>query len=475
MPDRESVDHPLPICGMGVRARAESLAAPVVVDECRGVETAGDGVEGGFEGLEAVAETLPGGRFFCHARVMIALRVTWRMSSVVEDDLVTLYWFSEVIDPDAKRALGGYQYLRADRLDLLATAEERVDWTAAANICAGELAAAVAELIPLERRAVRWRRRRVGRRWADARLDDAAVSFRTRIRPAISAYRPVREAVEARLAEAEARQRRTREQAAQKQQERERQWLEHSARLGEWDARQALADRPLLGGLSPRRLAERGEDPTSWPADVHATVGDVAVWWAGVRASVRNERARADATQRVVEAVSAAAVALEAAGRPGIGIAAIQDRPTEKTLDGWWIEFDWAPLPGIIRPQIPPDRPLFPGESVDWHYRSHQPRFRLFTVDGRGCYGLAYETTNLRGGYGSVEEWRVEDIDLFARNLFPVWIFDKPSYSEGRYPVRLPVVDHADPAVFVPCVDAVAQRAVEHFQALAERASATTG
>src|SRR4029077_15021701 len=116
------------------------------------------------------------------------------------------------------------------------------------------------------------------------------------------------------------------------------------------ERRQAVADRPLPGGLTPRLMAARGDNPTSWPPEVEAAVGDLATWWAGVCASVCNRQARAEAMRKVIEAITSTAAALEEAGRPGIS--AVEEK-TDEVLYGWWVDFTWSDLPDVARLRTP--------------------------------------------------------------------------------------------------------------------------
>ncbi|MFC6982071.1 hypothetical protein [Streptomyces cirratus] len=254
-------------------------------------------------------------------------------------------------------------------MDVTGTPEEVASWTAAAASFVQQIAAEEQKLLKAERWIGRWDTI-VTRRRARARYDDAGASFLAQVRSAAAAYQPVRDVIEARLTEREAHER---EMARRAYREKERQRTEVIARLRKWESRQEVADRPLSGGLSPRQMAARGESPASWPPQVQSAVGDVAVWWAGVRASVRNRQASARAVRKVVEAITETAAALEEAGRPGIST--IRANPQE-VLRGWWIRFDWSDLPDTTRLRTPPDVPAGCVDAKEWLYQLYLPPTR---------------------------------------------------------------------------------------------------
>ncbi|MFE3249091.1 hypothetical protein [Streptomyces sp. NPDC059209] len=390
--------------------------------------------------------------------------MTWHSYLVGKDDVVTVYWFAQ--DPYSR---GDYvvRALKAESrsvpckgVDVTGTPDEIADWTAAATAYVDEAAAALSELYRVERRTS-WRRSKpVVRRWAEANYEEAKASYVSRIRAATSAYQPVRDAVEARIAQQEAARL---EAAKQAQQERERRHREGEARLEAWKRRQAVADRPLPGGRrTPRQMAARGERPPSWPPEMEAEVGDLATWWAEVCVSVRNERARSEAVQRVTKAITSTAAALKKAGEPGIR--AVKEKP-EGVLYGWWVDFTWSDLPDIARLETPPDAPVdhLHGE---WRlYRGLLPSRILFTRKSDG-YELATVYSESHSSYPLFKQhrWQKQGIEEFAERLFPVEIYLHDHRYKTLFSARL--TDHVDPAVFVPYVQAVSKRAVDAFHAL---------
>jgi hypothetical protein len=404
--------------------------------------------------------------------------MTWRSfvagEGAAADDQDVLYWYArEPGGGEVERALETWERdvrsvysegVRTFRVYPPATSEEIGEWTRAAKAYLDEVAAAMGELRSAQER-LRQRLWWPARLWAKARYRDAAAVWRDRVSGATSAYRPVREVIDGRLAEQEAARA---EAARRKQQEQERRQRDAEARFQTWQRRQAVADRPLPGGITPRQMAARGDSPTSWPAEVEATVGDVAVWWAGVRASVRNEQARAEAVLAVTEAIIATAAALEKSRRPGLSAAS--EGPRE-VLHGWWVDFTWSQLPGVEQLRTPPDIPVGHLPIGEWDYDLYLPRRILFTCPNArsvspGDYKFA-TVTNERVGNSHYTRfaWWKRNIAEFAEDLFPVWITYRmtfPGYTE----VRTRITDHAEPATFIPYVHAVAQRAVATFQAL---------
>jgi hypothetical protein len=305
-----------------------------------------------------------------------------------------------------------------------------------------------------------WRRRRA----------KAEAAYLWRTRAAAAAYSPVREAVEERLAKAEAVRR---EQTKLAFEEQEHRLAEARVRSAVWQERQAVADRPLPGGLTPRELADRGVNPPAWPPEVRDAVGDVESWWAGLVASARNERGLTAAAQKVISAITSTAAALEAAGRPGI--TAVNDIPSE-VIYGWWIDFDWSDLPSTEPLRTPPDIPVGHLALGDWNYeldlRDRVVLRRLYP----GGYGLAnvsgpWSLTPFRGlgfnnGTGPNYRWVTEDIERFAEDLIPTWITYRERHAPYVDVLRTRLPRHVDPAVYIPYVQAVAERAATAFTAL---------
>ncbi|MFD3538482.1 hypothetical protein ACFWUQ_03155 [Streptomyces sp. NPDC058662] len=394
----------------------------------------------------------------------MALQISYRGLRLGADLDITVYWFPrepELPADHVQDALGAGHTSMPRHVDVDGTPEEIAAWSAAAALLVQRIAAEQRELKKAQRRIRRWDLPMTHRR-TRMRYDAADASFEERVRPAVEAYQPVRDAVEARLAEREAR---TREKRRRAYQEAERQRMAVRARFREWEQRQQVADQPLSGGLSPRRMAARGDEPATWPPEVHAAVGDPAVWWDGVRASERNRQARARAVREVIEAVTATAAALEEAGRPGAG--AVRGKPVE-VLRGWRIRFDWSDLPSTARLRTPPDVPPGCVDENSWHYYLSLPSDTIFTVDPRGAFGFASELKIMRppGGYGYTYEWAKPSTEQFAERLLDFKIIASRPLGGGRDHLTFPMTDHADPDAYVPYVEAVAERAAAHFHAL---------
>ncbi|MFJ8013836.1 hypothetical protein [Streptomyces sp. NPDC096339] len=393
----------------------------------------------------------------------MALQISYTGFPLGTDLDITVYWFPREPDRPADYVmdtLGAWHTSMPRRVEVSGTPEEIASWTAAAASLVRRIAAEQEELERAQRRIRRWDRMTTGRR-ARAKHDAAWTSFLERVRPAVEAYQPVRNAIEARLAEQQAR---ARETARRAYLEKERQWKEIIARFREWERRQEVADRPLPGGLSPRQMAMNGDDPTSWPPEVEAAVGDTAVWWEGVRASARNRQASARAIRTVVEAVTGTVAALEEAGRPGIST--IKAGPSQ-VLRGWWIHFDWSDLPPTTGLRKPPQIPPGCVEENRWHYQLFLPSDQILTVNGSGEFGFAEESRRVipPGGYGYRYEWFKQSIERFAEGLMRTEIIAFRALGrDGR--LTFPMADHADPDAYVPYVEAVAERAAASFRSL---------
>ncbi|MFD5203056.1 hypothetical protein ACFWM7_23570 [Streptomyces sp. NPDC058375] len=386
----------------------------------------------------------------------MAVRMTWRSYSVGADDLVTVYWFR--LEQDWRvgyvaKALG-VSGLSREYVDVTGTSKEIAAWAAAATAYVDEVAAAAAELSHVQWRTWRWRRRPVVCRWAEAKYDAAKAPYLDRVRAAASAYQPVRDVIEERIAEREAVRLQSVERRARRQRAAE-------ARFQAWERRQAVADEPLPSGLTPRQMAARGDTPRNWPPQVEETVGDVARWWAGVCESVRNEQARAEAVQAVTEVITATAVALRKAGRPGLVPANLQ-RPSQVRY-GWWVEFQWS-RPGVELLRTPPSVPMdhLP-TGGHWDYDLYLPQRMFFTERH-----LATVVKERIGSSGSTRPaWWLREFDEFAESLFPVRITYGPGLGWiGSDEICTRITDHADPDVFVPYVRAVAHSAMTTFRAL---------
>ncbi len=391
----------------------------------------------------------------------MASKMSWRHHST-DSAPVTVYWFTD--EPDwrtghVRKALG--DTVSRHPVNPPATADEITGWAAAATAYVDEVAAAKAELGRTDARTLRWRRTPLVRRWARARFDRATASFVDRVRAATALYQPVRDVIDGRLAEQEVARRRGSEEQRRR---RARAWSVAEGRFQAWRRRQAVADRELPGGRTPRQLAADDVTPTAWPPEVVAAVGDVDTWWAGVRASVANTRARESAVRQVVEAITATTAALDDAGRPGIRW--IQDEPRD-AVEGWWVEFSWSGLPGVQRLKRPPDVPVDHLWRGDWHYDLHLPDRRVLTPGRRGGYEFASVTSTEIGNATRRCSWSTRGVREFADTLFPDRVSYHQPYGYDAEDVAIPMTDHADPADFVPYVEAVAQRAVAAFRALA--------
>ncbi|MFD7033130.1 hypothetical protein ACFWAR_34410 [Streptomyces sp. NPDC059917] len=393
----------------------------------------------------------------------MALRIPYAGGRLGEELDVTVYLFPGGPDrpaDDSARALGSWRTWPPREIDVDGTPEEVKAWTTAAALLVRRIAEAELLLGRAQRRIRRWDSV-VTRRRARAGYDASRADFLARVRAAAAVYRPVRDVIEARLA---AREARARDVTRRAYQEKERRWQEVVARFRRWEARQAVADRPLAGGPTPRELAARGDAPARWPEEVREAVGDPAAWWAGVRASVRNRQAEALALRRVLGAIAEAAAALEAAGRPGIET--IRGRPGE-VLHGWWIHFDWSDLPDTGRLRTPPDVPPGSVDANRWLYLLHLPADAIFVASRSAAYAFATESRSKipTGGYGYRYSWSTRDPERFAEQLVhhEIVAFDAPGHTG---PVAFPMADHADPDAYVPYVEAVAERAAARFRAL---------
>ncbi|NJP31011.1 hypothetical protein [Micromonospora thermarum] len=374
-----------------------------------------------------------------------------RISQNVFGETLTVYWFGARIE------VSGLWSVDSQHVSLSATESQTAAWAAAAVACVDEVSAASAEFSPEMRRFYRRRQWR----WRRTRYEKAKAAYLSRIRAAAAAYSPIRKAIEERLAQAEAVRR---EKARRAYEEQERRLAEARARFAAWQERQAVADRPLLGGLTPRELADRGEDPPAWPREVRDAVGDVESWWAEVVAWARNERALTTSVRKVVSAITATAAALEAAGRPGV--TAVKDKPWE-VRRGWWIDFDWTDLPSSEPLCTPPDAPVGHLLAGDWDYDRYRPRRILLTPSVLDKYELATVTSeSIANGLATRYRWWTRDIEAFAEGIFPIRLTYRQRYHySGDLRLRLP--RHADPAVYIPYVQAVAERAAATFTALA--------
>ncbi|SFB48788.1 hypothetical protein SAMN05216266_113216 [Amycolatopsis marina] len=355
-----------------------------------------------------------------------AMRMTWRTYSVDEDDQLTVYWFRKELDWRTGYVASalGVEGLSHEYVDVLGTADEITGWTAAATVYVDEVALAVAELNRVKWRTWRWRRRPLVRRSADAKYNEAKARYLQRVRAAVSVYQPVRDVIEQRVAEQEAIRL---AEAERSRREWERRQREAEARFEAWQQRQA-----------------------------------------GSHDSVRNEQARAEAVRTVIEGITATAAVLEKAGRPGRAV--IDDKPRE-VLHGWWVDFDWPDVSDFPGLDTPPDVPVdhLPSGNWDVDLCLYLPDRMLFTPTPFGEYQFATVVSERIGSSDYTRPgWWKRDIEEFAEDLFPDWVTYHTAFS-GIGPdedLRIPFTDHADPAVFVPYVRAVAQQALAGVRAL---------
>jgi hypothetical protein len=385
----------------------------------------------------------------------MASKMSWHHHSA-RSAPVTVYWFST--EPDwrtgrVREALG--DSASGHPVDPPATVDEIAEWSAAADAYVAEVVAAAVDLNRAGSRNSKWRGRPLVRRWADARFGVAVASFVDRVRTATARYQPVRDAVDGRIADQESARR---HQAEAERKRRARAWRSAHGRFLAWRRTYEAADRELPGGLTPRQLAARGGSPAEWPPEVV----DVDRWWAGVRAAAVNERARATAVRQVVEAITATATALDEAGRPGIE--RIGDGPRDAPREGWVVRFSWPDLPGVERLGRPPDIPTGHLWRGDWHYDLDLPDRTVLTPGWRGGYGLADVTGTEPGTRRTGTTRGPRD---FADDLFPDRVVYRQRYRHVADDVEIPMAHHADPADFVPYVEAVARSAVATFRALA--------
>jgi hypothetical protein len=107
-----------------------------------------------------------------------------------------------------------------------------------------------------------------------------------------------------------------------------------------------------------------------------------------------------------------------------------------------------------------PDRLLFYVPGLD---RATDPEKMTVRPD---AYRFASVTTERIGSSNYIRPaWWTRNITEFAESLFPSRISYRGYFPSPEFDT--PITEHADPAVFVPYVRAVAQRAVATFQALA--------
>ncbi|MCS7480683.1 hypothetical protein ACFFQW_31980 [Umezawaea endophytica] len=392
----------------------------------------------------------------------MASKMSWR-HYLADSVPVTVYWFSEERDwrtGRVRKALG--DSVSRHPVEPSATEAETAEWSAAAAAYVDEVAAAARELGLAERRTSKWRGAPLTRRWAKAKFDEAVTSFVDRVGAATARYQPVREAIDARLVEQEATRLR---EAEQERKEQARAWRLAEGRFLAWSRRHAAADLEVVDGRTPRQLAAEDAAPAEWPPEVVAAVGDVDEWWAGLRESAVNRHARATAVRTVVEAVTATTAALERAGRPGIEV--VEGEPSA-TLDGWWVEFSWPDLPGVQRLSRPPDIPVDHLWQGDWWYDLYLYDRLALTPTWRGDYVFATPTsTEIGNGVARRHSWLTWTVAEFADNLFPDRVTYRQRYHYDGKDVGIPMTDYADPAIFLPYVDAVTRHAVTVFRALA--------
>lgn len=388
---------------------------------------------------------------------------------------------------------------------LWATPEELEEWHAAAVTYLSDVAAAEAEWRHVDQR---WgRRRRARLRWLPLgggwlgrdKIRLAQERFVHRLRAASAAYEPTLQQVEHRLAEYEAAER---EQKRRRQEELAALQQAASARYREWrrreDAFAAAADLPgfeftvdedvvrvhwrpeqsrtarelAAAVLTEPDLARRS---LVWDSAARAQVeslvgaGRFDPWWERLHASVRNVLARDEATQSVIGAIEQTSTALEAAGRPGIST--IRDKPSNP-IQGWIVEVDWSHLPEVAPSDFPPDVPSPRIEDWGWSFGTYEPSLlqRMYSE-------ITLQQTSYRAGYDIV---RVHSYDMSGWGTQYRWFELRPADFAGylfddeirRDECTIRLTEHADPAVFVPYVRAIADAIAEALTGLVRECGA---
>ena len=409
----------------------------------------------------------------------MGVRITWRDFG---DDEDVLYWFSEepvrggrvedLLSTWTYSALGySTERVRSQPVDPPGTDDEVGEWSRAARAYLDEVVAATDGL---EQARKRWSRRRWWpvRWWVKRYHREARAFWQQRVVAAAAAYQPVRQEVDRRLDE----------QAAIRAEEAERERLEFARRWQEsesrfqrwllaWRCRQAMLDRVLADGKTPRQWAAEDRTPRNWPAELEAAVGDVDAWWAGVRAAARSERARVDAVRTIVEAVTATAAALERAGRPDVN----SQYRAGRQVHGWPLEFTWPTLPKapVLRP--PPGMPEEHPFVEAWRSLRLRPYGMSVTFTAAGGGPDGYRISTIVQERIGVSDYRREAWDhwsalafaderLLPRSVYHLW---KEGHDFRLH--RVQVCDHVGPDEYARYVRAVAERVVETFRELRGR------
>jgi hypothetical protein len=423
----------------------------------------------------------------------VGVRITWRSfmagGGVTADGRDVLFWFAEESGEGSRdveellwtwvhSAYGSYAgWVDSSREDPPATTEEIGEWSRAARRYLDGLATAMADLGTARRRFRRWHWW-PARLWAGGRYDRARAAWQRQVDAVTLAYRPVRKVIDRRLDEAAAVRA---EVDRRERQAKARRWQETETRFQRWflawRCRQEMLDRVLAGGRTARELAAAGDMPGEWPAELEAAVGDVKLWWASVQAAVHNEQARAAAVGAIVDTITATAVALERAGRPGING---QYRAREQVY-GWPLEFTWPGLPQPPRLRtplgIPQEHPFAENWPWDDCLEPHTvaATFTAWTSGGIASCETGYRISTLSSeefAYGGTRDvWRHSPIDAFTDDRLLPYSISHSWRSGGGYAMnQIRVCDHVDADEYVSYVQAVTRRVVDIFQDLRDKA-----
>jgi hypothetical protein len=104
----------------------------------------------------------------------------------------------------------------------------------------------------------------------------------------------------------------------------------------------------------------------------------------------------------------------------------------------------------------------------DWWYDLYLYDRLVLTPTRRGDYLFATPTSSEIGnGATRRHSWPTWTVEGFADNLFPDRVTYRQRYHYDGKDVGIPMTDYADPAVFIPYVEAVARHAVAVLRALA--------
>jgi hypothetical protein len=131
------------------------------------------------------------------------------------------------------------------------------------------------------------------------------------------------------------------------------------------------------------------------------------------------------------------------------------------------VRFSWPDLPGVERLRRPPDIPTDHLWRGGWHYDLSLPDRKVLTPGQRGEYEFADVTSTELGNAATRRHtWFRQGPRDFADGLFPDRVVYRQRYRHVADDVEIPMAHYADPADFVPHVEAVARHAVAIFRAL---------